>query len=212
MKIEEEITNLRQLLEEMPSLGLSALGGSGAPLYVLDFIFAGAVKRTLSLGYGLLSMVEAKNMTCGRALVRMQIDTVSRLSAYSYVENPEEMASEIIGGTQLKKFKTKDGSKLTDAYLIDRMSTQHEWVRGVYDSTSGDIHFSEKQFFSSISSMVDDENGKMINLQISQFDTNYPESSWSETVACFSELCEILKELIGIYSAEKSANRVTGGL
>ena len=99
MKLQDNINNLRRLLEEMPSLGLGALGGNGAPVYVIDFIFAGAVKRTLSLGYGLLSMVEAKNMTCGRALVRMQIDTVSRLSAYAYVENPEEMAGEIIGGT-----------------------------------------------------------------------------------------------------------------
>lgn len=146
-------------------------------------------------------------MMCGRALVRMQIDTVSRLSAYAYVDNAEEMASKIIGGTSLKKFKSTDGKKLTDAYLIDRISIHHEWVRRVYDSTSGDVHFSEKQFLSSISSMVDDENRRIVNLQISQFDTNYPESSWSEIIACFSELCEILKELISIYSVEKAANK-----
>ena len=104
----------------------------------------------------------------------------------------------------MKKFKSTDGKKLTDAYLIDRITTQHEWVRRVYDSTSGDVHFSEKQFFSSISSIADDEGGRTINLQISQFDTEYPESSWSEIVACFFELCGILNELISIYSVEKS--------
>ena len=62
MKLDDEIKKLSELLSEMPAFGMRALGKSGATMFVLDFIIAGAVKRTLSLGHGLLSMVDAKNM------------------------------------------------------------------------------------------------------------------------------------------------------
>ncbi|ODS63168.1 MAG: hypothetical protein ABS41_08385 [Arenimonas sp. SCN 70-307] len=203
MTLEQERKKLDALLDEIPAVGMHALGGSGAPLFILDFIISAAIKRTLNLGHGLLSMIEARNMTCSRALVRMQIDTVSRLLAYTYVSNPEEVAKAVIGGTPLKKFKSREGKTLRDDYLIDRMTETHDWVRTVYNSTSGDVHFSEKQFFASVTSMKDDEGGRSISMMLSQFDTNYPEFSWAEVVACFSELCEILISILTQYGDHK---------
>lgn len=207
MKLDEEVKRLTELLEEMPALGMRALGSPGAPVFVLDFIVAGAVKRTLSLGHGLLTMIDAKNIICARALLRMQIDTASRLLAYTYMDDPEGMANGAMGGIPLKKFKSREGEALTDGYLIDRMTQEYEWVRRVYESTSGDVHFSEKQFFASIASMKEDDHGRTVNLLISQFDTKYPESSWPEIAACFSELCEILKCVFIQYGDRKMANK-----
>ncbi|MEB1656901.1 hypothetical protein VDR21_21170, partial [Xanthomonas campestris pv. campestris] len=99
MTLEQERKKLNALLDQIPAAGMHALGGSGASLFILDFIICGAIKRTLSLGHGLLSMIEARNITCSRALVRMQIDTVSRLLAYTYVSDPEEVAKAVIEGT-----------------------------------------------------------------------------------------------------------------
>lgn len=205
--MKDEIKILADHLAEMPSSGLHAIGGNNAPLFTIDLIIFGALKRTLSLGHGLLSMVEAKNMACARALLRMQIDTVSRLLAYTYVDDPDEVATKIIGGKKLSQFKSKDGKPLRDGYLIDRMTEKHSWVRRVYDSTSGDVHFSEKQFISSISSMSEDGSGARVSLSISQFDTNYPDSSWEEVVACFSELCVILNNLFAQHAEAKAANK-----
>ncbi|MEB1349791.1 hypothetical protein VDP57_21160 [Xanthomonas campestris pv. campestris] len=206
MTLEQERKKLNALLDQIPAAGMHALGGSGASLFILDFIICGAIKRTLSLGHGLLSMIEARNITCSRALVRMQIDTVSRLLAYTYVSDPEEVAKAVIEGTPLKRFKSQDGKPLRDDYLIDRMTETHDWVRTAYNFTSGDVHFSEKQFFASVTSLEDDEGGRSIGMMLSQFDTHYPEFSWSEMAACFSELCEILIPILKQYGDHKAAN------
>lgn len=143
-------------------------------------------------------------MTCARAIVRMHIDTVSRLLAYTYVDDPEEMASKVIGGTPLNTFKTRDGHRLRDAYLIDTMTKSHPWVRDVYDRTSGEVHFSEQQLFASIQSLDDSE--RTLQMMISPLDEKYPEFSWSEVVKCFQELNEILVRVIDSYDAHKTAN------
>ena len=121
-------------------------------------IMIGAIKRSLSLAAGLHTLVENKNMTCVRAIVRMELDTISRLLAYTYVSEPSEVAKEVIGGKALNKFKCKDGKFLRDSYLIEKMSEDYPWVTGVYKYTSGYVHFSERQVFDSIESLGDLKN------------------------------------------------------
>ena len=205
MPLAEEIDELATWIKRLPSIGMQTLGGSGAPMYILDFVMIGAVKRSLSLASGILSMVQAQNMVCSRAILRMQLDTVSRRLAYTYVKNPEAMAKALIGGTPIKKFKSRDGKALVDGYLIDQMTKAHPWVRKVYDFTSGYVHFSERQFFDSIHSVGSDQE-RTIQLQVSHIDNKFPEFSWEETVACFNELLKIIENLLEIYSSQKTAN------
>ena len=202
MGLSSELDALEEQLKAIPERGHKALSARNGALFLLDFIIVGAVKRSLSLGHGLIAMVKTKNMTCARAVVRMQIDTVSRLLAYTYVHDPEEMASKLTGGAQLNKFKSREGKALRDAYLIDRMAESHPWVREVYDRTSGEVHFSEKQFFASIQSTND--STRTLDMVISPFDEKYPEWSWSEVVTCFYKLNEILIEVLDAYVTHKN--------
>lgn len=204
MALSDDLKELSAWLDQLPRVGMQALGGSGAPMFVLDFILIGATKRSLGLGHGLVAMVESKNMMCARALVRMQIDTVSRLLAYTYVVDPEHVAKEVIGGKKLNKFKSREGKTLVDGYLIDRMTKTYPWVRTVYDLTSGEIHFSEKQFFASIHSL--DEDTRMMRMEIGPSDIKFPEWSWIEVVTCFSKLCEILVQTVASYASHKAAS------
>jgi hypothetical protein len=206
LTLDAETKRLLALLDRIPAVAMHAIGGSNAPLFLLDFIVTGSAKRTLSLGHGLLSMIAARNMTCGRALIRMQIDTVSRLLAYTYVSDPEEVAAAVIRGAPLHTFRSKEGERLRDAYLIDRMTKTHEWVRRVYESTSGTVHFSEQQFYASVTGLREDEGSRVFDLMIGHLDTHYPESSWTEIAACFCELCEIFMGILMQYGDHKSAS------
>lgn len=201
MSLSGDLQALEKQLKALPESAKNVLTAQDGAMYLVDLIMVGAVKRSLSLGHGLIAMVNATNMTCARAIVRMQIDTVSRLLAYTYVDDPEEVAREIIGGTPLRKFKSRDGHKLRDAYLIDKMTEAHSWVREVYKRTSAEIHFSEKQFFASIISM--DDETRTFQMLIGPFDAKYPEWSWSEVVDCFQRLNEVLLEVIESYAAHK---------
>lgn len=201
MSLSDDLQSLEEQLKALPESAKNVLTAQNGAMYLVDLIMVGAVKRSLSLGHGLIVMVNATNMTCARAIVRMQIDTVSRLLAYTYVDDPEEVARKIIGGTPLSKFKSRDGHRLRDAYLIDKMTESHSWVREVYERTSGEVHFSEKQLFASILSMNDET--RTFQIRIGHLDTKYPEWSWSEIVSCFQRLNEVLLEVIEGYAAHK---------
>lgn len=203
MGLSSELDRLDRCYIELRQVSTDLLRGRGSPIYVMDFIAIGAIKRSLSLASGMGAMVRAKNMTCSRALLRMHLDTVSRLLAYSYVDNPEAVARAVIGGTPLKKVKSSDGNWLSDGYLIRRLSETHSWVERVYQATSGYIHFSERQFFDSIQKLGGDED-RTFELRISDADENFPEFSWAEAVACFNDLTGILRSTLHLYSNAKA--------
>jgi len=134
-------------------------------------------------------------MVCARALLRMHMDTVLRLSAYEYVDDPESVASAVLGGEHLRKFKSSEGQHLKDHYLVERLTTHEPWVKTVYEYTSGYVHFSERQVFDAVAELGTDEE-RTVYFSVNDTDENYPESSWSEVVACFNHLTLLLKEQV----------------
>lgn len=205
MSLTLELEGLDAWQFRLPKLWVSVVGEMDSPMYVLDWVLMAAVKRTLSLSAGLSSLVCAKNMICSRALLRMQLDTVSRLMAYTYVDNPHQVASEVLKGKPLNKFKCKDGKRLLDGYLIDRLAADYPWARSVYNATSGYVHFSEQQIFDSVASHGSDED-RTINFALTHEDDKFPETSWEEVVACFNHLTAILSNLVEQYGDVKKAN------
>jgi hypothetical protein len=203
MSVSDEQSKLMAWIDSLPTLGMETIGQVGVPIQAFNLILMGAVKRSLSLASGLHCMVREQNMVCARALLRMQLDTVSRVLAYTYVENADDMARAVIGGRQLKKFKSADGNLLLDKYLIDRMSKDHPWVRDVYDYTSGYVHFSEKQCFDSVSSI--DERERTVRFEVGRADARFPDSSWIEVLACFCHLLEMLKKILLTHAADRQA-------
>mgnify|MGYP003642954269 CR=1 FL=1 len=201
MNLGRELQALDQWIADLPKIGMKTLGGKGAPMYILDIIVIGVAKRSLSLASGLRDLINAKNMTCSRAIVRMQLDTVSRFLAYTYVDDPSEMAKAVIGGKPLHTFKCRDGKQLRDAYLIEKMSEKYPWVKNTYEYTSGYVHYSEKQVFDSIQSLGSD-GLRSVQFQVSPEDHNFPEASWVEVVQCFNEMLSIVAQMFATYRNE----------
>lgn len=204
MALNSEIEKLSLWMDKFPRESLSIICQKDSPMYVLDLIVLGAVKRSLSISNAMLNLVKSKNMVCARALLRMHIDTISRLYAYLYVDNPEEVAQKVLAGDKISQFKSNDGKKLTDSYLISRLSESFSWIKDVYRSTSAYVHFSEKQLFDSIKSISED-HGVNIQLLIATTDEIYLESSWEELAACFNHLNIILVDFLDNYAEQKKS-------
>ena len=204
MTLSTDLAALDIWIAQLPRIAMSALGESGSPMFTLDFIMVGAVKRSMSLAAGLRAMVDSKNMVCARALLRLQIDTLSRLRAYTYVTKPEELAQAVLGGAQLNRFKSAEGEFLKDRYLIDRLSNELPWLVKTYKETSGYVHFSERQFFDTVQSVGGDVI-QTLSLTVSAKDDKFPEESWVEVVACFSEITNLLAETVMSYAEQKKA-------
>ncbi|UJP65166.1 hypothetical protein [Mongoliitalea daihaiensis] len=125
---------------------------SGEGLYHLDFYLNGTYSRALSLIEGFIVLLESKNYMAASHLVRPYLDNFLRLFAAWLVENPHDFANEVMKGKKVEEFFDKENAKqkLRDWYLRDRASEEYPWIKDVYNTTSGYIHFSRKHIFNPI--------------------------------------------------------------
>ena len=188
--LDEALANLRRTEDKLLQLGIELLSADSGNMFSIDLIAIGAMKRTASNTEGFILLIESKNMSSARSLLRVQIDTFIRFSSLWIVDSPHDFAAEIIHGKHIRNIKDKLGNKMTDRYLIEILSKEYPWIRNVYDNLSGYIHFSSQHLFNSVNQINNDT--KTISFKIGKEDRQYQESSWIETVDCFVESTNIL--------------------
>jgi len=191
------IEKLRKLREDLPSLGSEIAHTGNMSMYPMDMVIIGIVKRCLSTTSALEKLVIEWNMTCARAVLRMQLDTVLRLSAFWLSPDLQKMAVDVMSGKQVNKMSDRDNNKMTDSYLSRKLGEQFDWVPRVYKYTSGYIHFSEKHLFDPICKINDKE--RTVDFVINDKDYNFPEFSWVELVSCATGCLQIIKYFLDKY-------------
>jgi len=195
------IDKLRKLREDLPSLGSEIMHVGRMSMYPMDMVIIGIVKRCLSTTSALEKLVLEWNMTCARAVLRMQLDTVLRLSAFWLSSDLQKMAMDVMGGKQINKMKDRDNCKMTDLYLSRKLGERFDWIPRVYKYTSGYIHFSERHLFNPIREINDKE--RTVIFVINDKDYNFPEFSWVELVNCAAECLQIIKYFLDKYRQSK---------
>lgn len=180
--LEARKDTLLELFQKM----LSAYGGS---LYPVDLLAIGAIKRTISMARGITLLVNDFNMDCARSILRLQIDTALRFFAVFLVNEPHDFAMKVLSGEQINRMTDSSGKKLTDAYLVSRLVSEHDWLSRVYKNLSGYVHFSDQHLFSPVQKV--DTERRSVEYVIQEKDTKYPEFSWVEVVECFNEATDI---------------------
>ena len=192
-----ELKNALSRFDDLESrfldIWLAITQADGGKFFPLDFFVQGAIKRSLSLIMGVRLMLENSNLVCARSLLRMQIDTAMRLYAAWLVPNPHDFAQEVISGKRIHKMKCRNGRLLTDKYLSDELSREHEWVRRVYESTSGYVHLSQSQSMLTVEDVH--EEGTM-SFVIAAHDKHMPVQSFIEVAECFVAASEIVMKYL----------------
>lgn len=118
---------------------LAAAGGS---LYSIDMLLATCMSRSYSIVDGFLDAFDSWNPIVAAPLLRMQIDTLVRVSYVARVERSEEVARYLLMGGEFRNRKEPDGKMLTDRLLGELAAPYHPWVSAVYGATSGWVHLS----------------------------------------------------------------------
>lgn len=180
------------------------IGGDGAPMFPLDLLASGAVKRALSASAAMKLLVESWNMVSARSLLRTHLDTSLRFSAAWLVNNPHEFATLVISGKPINKQKDREGERLTDARLVQVRSKDYSWLPAVYDNLCGYVHFSASHLCDAVESVREDGT---VDLLISDTDLNFPESSWLEVIDCFREGSAMLMKFLDGYAITKRLTR-----
>ena len=201
--LSDAISNLRKTEDKLLALGMDMLSADNGNLFPVDLLAIGAMKRTASNTEGFITLIEAKNMTSARSLLRVQLDTFMRFSAICLVDSPHDFANEILTGKHIRNVKDKLNNKMTDRYLVDTLSKEYPWVKEVYGNLSGYIHFSAQHLFNAVENMNNDT--QTLNINIGKEDLQYPEWSWIETVDCFTESVNIFLQYLSGWTITKSA-------
>ena len=141
----------------------------GSNLFHLDYYFDGVYSRALSLLEGFIVLLESRNFMAASHLVRPYLDNFLRLFSAWLAKNPHDFITKVMKGTKIDSLKDQDGQFLKDWYLRNKASEIYPWIKGVYNNTSGYIHFSSKHIYNPIVK-VDSENA-IVSSYLTKYDS-----------------------------------------
>jgi hypothetical protein len=183
----------RQLFKRM----MEAYGGA---LYPLDFLAVAALNRSEALFSGFCQMIEAKNLLCAAPFIRLQLDNCLRFYAAFIVSDPHEFAHEILNGKSARQLTDKEGKRMTDAYLVEKLSTECPWVKDVYRETSGFIHLSDKHIFQTLRQGKDG----IMTMSVSATDIRVKDKTYIEALLVFRNASKLLFQYINNWILTKA--------
>lgn len=199
-KVKELLAQLRNDRAAMLDYYQSGHANPDGNLYAMDLYILGIVKRTLSNIKAMGLLAESWNLLAARTMLRTHIDTAIRLHAAWIVNDPNKFALDVLNGKQIDRMNDRNGEQMKDKHLISIVAGDYPWLKTVYDNLSGYIHFSDSHIVSSIQNL--EENGKF-SVRLSEYDFDYPETSWTEVLNCFNELTGMVIGHLGSYSQGK---------
>jgi hypothetical protein len=161
-------------------------------IYNTDFYLLGIFKRTLAHSQTFCVNIRDRNSICAGTILRAQLDTALRANAIFLVKNPNGFSGAVLDGTPINKMRGTDGQMLTDAYLAQKLTEKHSWVKRVYDKMCEYGHFSDQHIVSSFSKKNDDGT---FSFQLTPFDSSQPDEAYFEIVECFLETVRITGEI-----------------
>lgn len=176
-----------KLVDSIKPLSVQLFSADNGKMFPVDLLTIAALKRTWGNSDGFQTLIMSQNLVAARSLLRIQVDTLIRYHAVWLVEDPHDFANYVHRGERIDKYKCKDGTKLSDFYLVSKLSQNYAWIKPVYESLCGYVHFSSSHINSSVKAI----NENRVSFEIGPKDS-FPEFSWVEAVDCYSTIMMIL--------------------
>jgi hypothetical protein len=120
-------------------------------LHVIDHFVAIAMRRSVAMTRGFLLLFDDGNEFAAMPLIRLQLDSLLRVSALTVVDDPFALAKYMLNGKELPKYDKKKYD-LSDAALRKRLEGKYDDIDRLYKETSGYVHLSNHHLIR----MVDD--------------------------------------------------------
>ncbi|MFO0874133.1 MAG: hypothetical protein U0575_09200 [Phycisphaerales bacterium] len=171
--------------------------------YPLDVLAAAAINRSINLARGFRQMIASRNMICGGALLRLEMDTAFRFAASWFVPDPHAFATEVLKGTRIQKLKDRDGDLLTDRHLVTLLSPTFPWIDRVYERTCSYVHLSETHMHTVL--RADGGSEPRFRISVGSGDpADITDQIYLEAVAAFRECTSILRYYVEGWVLTKS--------
>lgn len=138
----------------------------GNTLAKYDLFLCPLLNRSIQLSQGFIALIKQRNLTCAGSILRLQLDSCMRLYASTIAADQDALIDCVISGGKISSLRDNSGQKMSDKLLKDGLAQYDSRFANVYDSTSGYIHYSEKNFYQSISASTCREYD--ISIQVSK--------------------------------------------
>jgi hypothetical protein len=175
-------------------------------VFLTDIFVLGALNRILSVSSGFRKLILDRNFTCSASLLRLQIDTASRLNALRMVADREALVSAVLAGDRFDKQKDTKGNLLSDGYLIAELAKYYPWVSAVYKETSGFIHLSERHFYSSIA--TSDSKERSVKVSVGVNEPKYSDEFYFEILDAFCEATRVAGSMVAGYVTSRIQDKL----
>lgn len=203
--LEESLSKLDRLDKAQLELGKQMFEVFGGALYGMDLLAAGALNRSKAHVAGFRSLLDSKNLICAGALLRLQLDTAMRFYAAFLVERPHEFALAVLSGQRVRDIKDRDGKKMTDAYLVQKLGQEFPWMPRVYERTSGYVHLSSMHLLSALHAPAEDPaDERSFTIKISAEDKPLPEFIYIEAADAFRAATGVLLRYVHGWAVTKA--------
>lgn len=118
------------------------LGGDGN-IWDIDLFVAGIANRSYYLVRGFLAAFDDWNVFAAAPLVRLQVDSLVRLSYAAHAPSAHLVVQQVLSGRKFSGLKDADGKQLSDRRLVGLAAEHHPWVGHVYSSGNEWVHLSK---------------------------------------------------------------------
>lgn len=207
-KEHNEIDHLLKELDEKTKL-LAKMGKTmlmtPPGFYAFDIFVTGLLNRSVNLVKGFISLMKDKNFIAAAPLVRLHLDSLLRLFAPQLINfDIDQFALKVIGGTHIRQIKDKETQKMTDARLVEKISTLEafHWVKQVYDTSNTYIHYSDHLIFAAMKATG--EKGQ-VNFTVGQHDEFIPDAEKHGAAHWMNEITDGIIFLTQSWIEQKSS-------
>lgn len=189
--LEASLLSLGRLDRAHIELGKQMFEAFGGAMYGMDLLAAGALNRSKAHIAGFRALLEARNLICAGALLRLQLDTAMRFYAAFLVDQPHDFALAVLRGERVRNIEDRDGRKMTDAYLVQKLGEEFAWVPRVYERTSGYVHLSSIHLLSALGASEGALDERLLSIKISAEDKELPDTIYIEATDAFRAATDV---------------------
>ena len=106
------------------------------------------LSRALSVNKGYIALTESNNYFCAVAMLRMQIETCTRLYGMALVDDASKYILEWMKGEKISSFQDVNTHKsLTDSYIASVLEKRYKNISAMYKEACDYVHFSKRQLY-----------------------------------------------------------------
>jgi len=143
LTLSEAVEILADMEEEHRRLYDQATVKVQDPIHPIEHIVATVLRRSIANMRGFLLLIDSGNEFAAMPLIRMQLDSVLRISAFRLVDDAYDLANHMIEGKKFDKYKNPNSKvELHDRALREPLEAKYEYINNLYEETSGYVHLS----------------------------------------------------------------------